>query len=89
MLNKDHTFIWLLTQHDSRWYDTYDSCVVAADTEEEARLITPDGNPFKREFRIGPNSKWARRPEDVKVEKIGVGKPSLRGKVICSSFNAG
>lgn len=86
---KDHTFIWLLTQKEVKWYDTYDSCVVGADTEEDARMITPDGLPFKGNSIIGPHSKWARTPEKVNVEKIGVGKPALRGEVICSSFNAG
>ncbi len=35
--------LWKLSQDWSGNYDTYDSCVVAAETEEEARAMHPDG----------------------------------------------
>lgn len=86
---KEHTFIWLLTNKEPVYYNIYDSCVVGADTEDDARSITPDGKPFKCKVLRGVSSAWAKSPDMVNVEKIGVGKPSLKGRVICSSFNAG
>ena len=35
--------LWLLEQTDNNDYDTHDSCVVVAETEEEAKMIHPDG----------------------------------------------
>jgi hypothetical protein len=35
------TKLWLLKRTDRIWYDEYDSCVVAADTKEEARYTYP------------------------------------------------
>lgn len=33
--------LWILTNNTVTGYDTFDSCIVAAKTEEAARLITP------------------------------------------------
>ena len=33
--------LYLLTQEDASGYDTYDSCVVAAKNEEDAKQIVP------------------------------------------------
>lgn len=82
MTNK-HTFLWLLTQSENLGYDTYDSCVVAADTEEEAKLIMPG------EYESFKSRRWARSVDGVHAEKIGVTKSERRGKVIIASFNAG
>jgi hypothetical protein len=35
------TKLWLVSRTDRIGYDAYDSCVVAADTEEEARYTYP------------------------------------------------
>jgi hypothetical protein len=44
--------LWLLTQTTNKGFDTYDSCVVAASTEEAARLQHPWGNALEwRETR--------------------------------------
>ncbi len=79
-MGKKFTKLWLLTQNRNRNYDTYDSCVVIADTEEEARLIEP--------------SAWSNRsswvdPEYVNVEYIGKTDQVFEKSVICASFNAG
>ena len=34
--------LYLLTQDTNNDYDTYDSCVVASETEEEAQLMHPN-----------------------------------------------
>lgn len=76
------TKLWLLTGN-KRGYDTFDSCVVAADTEEEARQISP---AYYKKF--GYDSTWATTPEDVVVEYLGRTEREIKG-VVLSSFNAG
>ena len=71
------TKLWLLSNLSRTGYDTYDSCVVAAKTEEEAKLITPSTN----------ERAWC-EPKDVIVEYLGKTDRELSGVVI-SSFNAG
>jgi hypothetical protein len=83
LVTNKHTFLWLLTQSENRGYDTYDSCLVAADTEEEAKLIMPG------EYETFKTRRWARSSDGVHAEKIGVTKEDRKGKVIIASFNAG
>ena len=76
------TKLWLL-RGDRRGYDTYDSCIVAADTEQEARQISPASyNKF------GYSSSWCTSPENVTVEYLGLTERVISG-IILSSFNAG
>jgi len=77
--------IYLLWQGDNNGYDTYDSCVVIAKNEDEARKIHPNGD----ESWDHPYGTWASRPEYVKVELIGVTVPGQISGVVVSSFNAG
>ena len=80
--------LWKLTQDQRRGYDTFDSCIVAATTEEEAKLVHPyyymwGDSCWNRDV-------WASDPEYVKAEPIGVAKPSIKaGTVVLASFNAG
>ena len=78
----EHTFLWILTNESNNWYDTFDSCIVASDTEDNARKISPSGV-------FGRHSKWVMTPEKVNVKKIGVTQKHREGQVILSSFNAG
>jgi len=78
--------LWLLTQTTVSGYDTYDSAVVFAETEEDARKI-----------KVGSEYTWP-GPELVTatllgeattgIEKIKA-KPWRKTGVICASFNAG
>lgn len=79
--------LWILLNNTVRGYDTYDSCVVAAETEQEARMISPNGNDLfgKDQWR---NSTWCKAPEDVIVEYLGTTDRKISG-VILASFNAG
>lgn len=81
--------LWLLTQKINNCYDTFDSCVVAADTEEEARKIHP-GLKWRTVEDITEwyNRDWV-KPEDVIVEYIGTTDRIFDKPVICASFNAG
>lgn len=87
----EHTFLWLLKQNTNTGFDTFDSCVVAADTKEEAIEITPHDRIVKSMVQslFGKQSRWAIKKEDVIAEKIGVCHAKKRGMVIITSFNAG
>lgn len=74
-------FLYLLSQNQNGGYDTYDSCVVAAETEEEAREINPGG--------IWSSNVWANSPDKVTVERIGVAFDGVEPGVVIASFNAG
>lgn len=85
--------LWLLSQEvNSRW-DTFDSCVVAADTEAAARLIHPYGEKEQWDGKVWRSSPhwtddtWA-TPDVVKVTEIGIAADGITG-VVCASFNAG
>ena len=94
--------IYLISQDKNNGYDTYDSAVVFAESEEEARLIHPGGeklvdgswyeypSPDKPwRTRIWPGS-WCEFPSDVSVQLLGVASDPEEGPgVILGSFNAG
>lgn len=72
--------IYLISQNENTDYDTYDSAVVVADSEEVAKMIQP--SPYSY-------CSWA-SPEKVKVSYIGEADERFKtGDVICASFNAG
>lgn len=93
--------LWLISQDANDGYDTYDSAVVVAATEKEARHISPDG------FRVWMTDRWHLQlsdgttgpearydtwadPGQVKVELVGIAAPHLKsGDKVCASFNAG
>lgn len=79
--------LWKLTQNVNNDYDSYDSVVVAAKTEEEARLIRPDSyNSWDTEYR---SYSWAEHPYQVQVELIGNAVKGTKEGIILASFNAG
>jgi len=94
--------LYLISQDVNNAYDTYDSAVVAAKSEEEAKAIHPSP-----QFYVSQSDGWAHiyfdgttkyegertdcwcAPHEVKVEYIGESKTAEAGSVICASFNAG
>jgi hypothetical protein len=80
--------LWLISQNINNGYDTFDSAVVAAETEEEARSIHPkDDWGLKHSSIEWDTSIWA--PKDkVIVEYLGTTDREISG-IILSSFNAG
>lgn len=76
--------LFLLTQNDNRGYDTYDSAVVVAETEEDARKIHPHGAEWGAHTRM-----WADYPDRVKVELLGEAIFGTNSGVVLASFNAG
>lgn len=84
--------LYKLSQSDVRGYDTYDLCVVAAESEDEARNMHPDGSlldgpPIWGQFHSGDT--WTKHPVLVEVELIGVAAPGIKAGVIIASFHAG
>lgn len=80
--------LYLLSQNKNNEWDTYDSCVVCAESEDEARKINPNssGEEVKEDDIY---SGWT-TPKNVKVEEIGIANDNIvLGSVICASFNAG
>jgi hypothetical protein len=78
--------LYKISQTVNNDYDTYDSAVVAAETEDEARRIHP--NSELREPEWDPWHVWAPHDE-IKVELIGTAAPGITKGVIVASFNAG
>ena len=86
--------LWLLTQPKSPGfsYDTYDSCVVAAETIEQAKDIHPRrGAPqfwWLDSDEFGPLDSWA-HPKHITAQLLGEALPDTQPGVILASFNAG
>lgn len=84
--------IYLISQKVNNDYDTYDSAVVCAENENEARKINPGGG---EEITDNPDtdgtalySVWCFL-KDVQVEYIGEAKEGSVKDVILASFRAG
>jgi hypothetical protein len=78
--------LYLLTG-TARGYDTFDSCVVIAESEEVAKNVFPNGQEDGWKYSRG---QWAESPADVDCVLLGKAVKGLpSGQVICASFNAG
>lgn len=77
--------LWLISQDENSGYDTFDSAVVAAETEDAARVTMPsECEEFGKAY-----SAWCSAADKVKVELIGEATPETKPGVIVASFNAG
>jgi hypothetical protein len=86
--------LYKLSQTENIGYDTYDACIVAAESEEAARKMLPNGANIIKGMstqRLAEIIEWEWADQDkVIVEKIGTADPHItKPQVICSSFNAG
>ena len=79
--------LYRIWQEVNNNYDTYDSAVVAAQDEEDARSINPSSINFD-DLKFKDYSTWTER-ENVKVEYIGEAADNIERSIICASFNAG
>lgn len=70
---------------DNMGYDTFDSCVVAAETKEDAKKIHPRGAIYP----YWSYNEWAVSSDSVQVKLIGEATPETKRGVILASFNAG
>ena len=75
--------LYKISQTENTGYDTYDSAVVAAESEEEAKTIHPAAEyPWnERDYS------WASSSKNVTAEYLG--ETHLPKGVIVASFNAG
>lgn len=80
--------IYLLSQIEYTGYDTYDSCVVVANTEAEAKTYDPSGGFIQDKHQYCCDS-WPRNPDLVDCLLIGKAIDGVGAGVICASFNAG
>jgi len=67
-------------------YDTFDSCIVCAENEEEAKNINP---MYGEKWVYWCECEWAKSPEDVTVEYIGEADENIEKGVVLASYNAG
>ena len=81
--------LWLISQSVNDDYDTYDSAVVAAASEDAARKIHPGGSLYEPWPNDNTLTTWAGTPNDVTVREIGEAHASLSAGIVCASFNAG
>ena len=79
--------LYLLSQNQYSDYDTYDSCVVCAESDEDAKTIYPDGSDFNKKDKW--MHCWADSLENIQCNEIGVANDNQKRGVICASFNAG
>lgn len=75
--------LYKLTQDEVSGWDTFDSAVVAAENEQEAKQISP---AYSGDF---DSVTWASSPKKVTATLIGKAVPNTKVGVICASFNAG
>jgi len=77
--------IYLLTQSERNGWDTYDSCIVCAENETQAKKITPNGYEFEK----SNYGSWASCVEMVNCVEIGTANELQKEGLILASFNAG
>lgn len=94
-------YLWLISQDAKDGYDTYDSAVVAAPTEEGAQRISPspyyvaaDDGRWHFAYADGRLGEASARSDWcdwhlVKVECIGEASAGTAAGLILASFNAG
>lgn len=93
--------LYKISQDVNDDYDTWDSAIVCAENENEARKIHPRNYMYgetnsrlveiDREWwtKVDSYDGWASRLEDVDVLLIGEAHPSIKKGVVLSSYNAG
>ncbi len=96
--------LYLISQEDNADYDTYDSAVVCAESEEAAKRIHPkhnDGTRWDDEeeefFSIICGERraerhygtWTLHIRNISVEEIGVANNNIEEGIVISSFKAG
>lgn len=81
--------LYLISQNENRGFNTFDSMVVCAESEESAKQILPSPS-FSWDDKSDLDSLgWASSPDNVNVEYIGEASDHLKVGVVCSSFNEG
>ena len=69
-------------------YDDYDSAIVIAENEDQARMTNPRNGEMLDPENFGIYG-WAESPDLVTVELVGIALPDAQPGLILSSYNAG
>ena len=77
--------IYRISQTQNTDYDTFDSAVVAAETEEDAKNIDPSNMDWDHDSY----SAWCSSPKFVTVKLLGFAVEGTKPGVLLASFNAG
>ena len=89
------SYLYLVKRTDKVTWDEYDSFVVCAESEDEARRVYPSGRMFfegdmSEQSKLYFKSGWTDKIETLEVSCIGLASVSLENRqVICASYNAG
>lgn len=78
--------LYKISQSENNDYDTFDSAIVCAESEDDARLINPN-ETWTGGF--SGFSVWCSSPEQVQVELIGKALNNAERGIVLASFNAG
>lgn len=78
--------LYLISQNVNKDWDTFDSAIVAASNEEEAKKIHP--GIYKKQWDGTFEHTWC-DIKDVQIKYIGKAGEDIQKGVICASFNAG
>ena len=82
--------LFLISQTENRGLDRFDSAVVAARDEEEAKEMHPNGNMLKTSLDWEAETEsWCHSKKRVKVKYLGIAVKGTEWGVICASFDAG
>lgn len=84
--------IYKLSQNINNSYDTYDSMIVVAETEQQAKLLHPDMLRFPEFKGCWDFCGWISldQIDFIQIELVGIAITTFMTPcVICASFNAG
>lgn len=81
--------LYLISQDSNSDYDTFDSAVVCAESEDDARNMDPGGMKAEPVEWGSTYNQWCLTPDLVTVKLIGTAAPGMERGVVCASFNAG
>ena len=87
--SKENMKIYLLEQSLNQNWDTYDSIVVIAESEDKARLINPYNDNWEREDYNYKSWVSKSDTDKIKVTELGVANKDEKPRVVLASFNAG
>jgi hypothetical protein len=86
-MDTKNLFLYKIWQTENSSYDTYDSMVVAAYSEEKAKQIHPN-----RDYGGWDSYRraWASSSDDVHAQLIGLAFKGIQpDEIVLASFNAG
>lgn len=83
--------IYLISQDINNDYDTFDSAVVAAESEEAAKEIHPiqSWNGWMGPKETWKSGTWCKSSEQVTVKYLGQAAEGTPAGVLLASYNAG